>query len=138
MAPADDCADLRGSPRALVTTFMDQVQRLRQTATQPNPDGRSLQEQFLALQQSAQQGILQMTPRHQEGLPPQSVVAYQTEISRALRLLGMDITFMQAARQSLTGQKRQAQMGDRLERLLNYGEGLLASLSDDAVGTDGN
>ncbi len=136
MDPADDCTDLRHNPRALVTTFMAQVQRLRQTATQANPDGRSLQEQFLALQQSAQQGLLQMTSPQQEGLAPQSVVAYQTEISRALRLLGMDITFMQAARQSLTQQKRQSQMSDRLDRLLIYGEGLLAFLPDDTSSTD--
>lgn len=131
-----------------VQTFLDQVQQLQEAATQANPDGRSLQTQFLTLQQTAQQGVLQLTlssapetPATDRGAaasvsaPTQStgesLVGYQTEISRALRLLGMDITFLQSARQPQTQQKRQAQIRDRLERLRYYGQGILGLVSPD-------
>ena len=133
-----------------VQTFLDQVQQLQGAATLANPDGRSLQQQFLTLQQTAQQGVLQLAispepqpPATEAGAPEsvtapaqtptpspgESLVGYQTEISRALRLLAMDITFLRSARQPQTQQKRQAQIRDRLERLRYYGQGILGLIS---------
>ena len=125
--------------QALVQQFTTQVQQLLQAIAQANPDGRSLHQQFLHLQQTAQQGILQLSleippmPPDAVSAPDapgdESLVGYQTEISRGLRLLAMDITFLQSARQPLTQQKRQAQMRDRLQRLLSYGHQVLALLA---------
>jgi hypothetical protein len=136
-----------------IQRFIAQVQQLQQAATQANPDGRSLQQQFLTLQQTAQQGVLQLALSSEPETDPtdtgaaamvsaptqstgESLVGYQTEISRALRLLGMDITFLQSARQPQTQQKRQAQIRDRLERLQYYGQGILGQVSPE-VGSDG-
>ena len=47
------------------------------------------------------------------------------EIDKQLRLLGMDISFVQAARQPETLQKRLAQMQERLKMLMSYCEALL-------------
>jgi hypothetical protein len=120
----------------MAQAFIQQVQDLQRMVTQANPDGRSLQAQFLTLQQTAQQGLLTLPPPDPDpavdrtGNPSQvggegggeSLVGYQTEISRALRLLAMDITFLQSARQAPTQQKRQGQIRDRLSRLQVYGE----------------
>jgi hypothetical protein len=42
----------------------------------------------------------------------------------------MDVAFLQAARQSLTAQQRQQQMGDKLGQLLGFCEALIQTLTD--------
>ena len=51
--------------------------------------------------------------------------AYQTEVHKQLRLLGMDAMFLQAAYQSITAQERQRQMEARLQTLISYCEAVL-------------
>jgi hypothetical protein len=53
------------------------------------------------------------------------VRALWVEVDKQLRLLAMDITFLQSARQPVTRSQRQGQIGDRLNRLLRYCDGLL-------------
>jgi hypothetical protein len=116
--------------------FVTQVGQLQTAATQANPDGRSLQSIFLSLQQAAQQGLLAFTGEGLSASDRAQLLSHQTEISRALRLLGIDISFLQAARQAITTQKRQAQMGDRLEQLIGHGEGIVAILQGAADGCE--
>jgi hypothetical protein len=53
------------------------------------------------------------------------VYSFQVEIDKQLRLLGMDLTFLQAARQVETIAQRRHQAGERAEILLRYCEALL-------------
>lgn len=46
--------------------------------------------------------------------------AIQVEIDKQLKLLSMDVLFLQTARQATTAEQRQQQMGDRLEQLERY------------------
>lgn len=111
----------------LLAAFIASLNRLQTSTTQANVDGRSLQQAFLATQQLYQQQLL---PTLMESPAAASLVTYQTEINRALRLLGMDVTFLQSAKNPLTQQKRQAQMQQRLKTLLEFSQGLQAELAD--------
>ncbi len=83
-----------------------------------NPDGGQLQAQFLLAQQHFQHQLLPST---------QPVL---TEINRTLRLLAMDVAFLQAARQTTTTQQRQRQLGEKVQQLLGFCTALEAAIAD--------
>ncbi|NJN21871.1 MAG: heterocyst frequency control protein PatD [Leptolyngbya sp. RL_3_1] len=129
MAPKDNVDPKAVDPNELVRDWLNQVQRLQAIATAPNPEGAELRQRLAAVQQLAQQQILTL----QAAVPPPgggfSPVAFQTEISRTLRLVAIDIQFLAMTRQAAKHQARQAQLGDRLTQLLNQGQGLLQVLN---------
>ncbi|HLO84274.1 MAG TPA: heterocyst frequency control protein PatD [Nostocaceae cyanobacterium] len=47
-------------------------------------------------------------------------MSYRTEISKQLRLLEIDVMFLQGARQATTVQSRMQTIGDRLTTLIQY------------------
>ncbi|MGF1459379.1 MAG: heterocyst frequency control protein PatD [Leptolyngbyaceae cyanobacterium] len=110
----------------ILSTFIQQLTTLQSSTCQANLDSTALQEQFLSVQQLYQQQLL---PTLLASTSAEGLVTYQTEISRALRLLGMDVAFLQSARNTLTIQKRQTQMQQRLKSLLEFCQGLRAALS---------
>ncbi|MEM6838621.1 MAG: heterocyst frequency control protein PatD [Cyanobacteria bacterium P01_C01_bin.120] len=110
----------------ILTTFITQLKGLQTMTQSSNIDGRSLQQHFLAVQQLYQTQIL---PLMMTSSAAADFVSYQTEINRALRLLGLDVAFLQSAKQSVTQQKRQAQMLKRLNTLLEFCQGLKTALS---------
>jgi len=110
----------------LLQSFIENLKVLQTSAATANVDGRSLQQQFLETQQLYHQQLL---PTLVESPAAASLITYQTEINRALRLLGMDVTFLQSAKNPVTQQKRQAQMQQRLQTLLEFSQGLQAELS---------
>lgn len=117
----------RNQPESeLLQSFIENLKALQTSAATANVDGRSLQQQFLEAQQLYQQQLL---PTLVESPAAASLMTYQTEINRALRLLGMDVTFLQSAKNPMTQQKRQAQMQQRLQTLLEFSQGLQAELS---------
>lgn len=99
-------------------TLRSHLQTLVDLAQAANPDGRTLQTQFLLTQQHFQH---QMLPWG-EDLPSAQPVL--TEINRTLRLLAMDVAFLQAARQSTTTQQRQRQLLEKLGQLLGFCEAM--------------
>ncbi|NER08174.1 MAG: heterocyst frequency control protein PatD [Okeania sp. SIO3C4] len=56
-----------------------------------------------------------------------AVQSAQTEVNRLMRLLGTDVTFLRSAKQADTQSKRLGQVSDRLSRLLEFCDGLLAA-----------
>ncbi|MEM0981528.1 MAG: heterocyst frequency control protein PatD [Cyanobacteria bacterium P01_H01_bin.58] len=109
----------------LLDEFVAALETCAASVSQANVDGRSLQAQFLQAQQLYQQGVLPTL----RALPSETAtLSYQTEINRALRLLGMDVTFLQAAKNTLTVQKRQQQMQQRLNTLLAFSHELRQQL----------
>lgn len=103
-------------------TLRSHLQTLTTLASAPNPDGRQLQEQFLLAQQHFQHHILPLGESHPAVQPA------LTEMNRGLRLLAMDVAFLQAARQSVTTQQRQRQMLEKLEQQLGFCEVLIQGL----------
>lgn len=97
--------------------------QLQINAAQSDLEGTELMANFLQVQQSFQQQV-NLSP---DLLSPavESRLRYQTEIHKQLRLLGTDLTFLRAARQANTINQRRAQVGDRLQTLINYCDALL-------------
>ncbi|BAY07867.1 heterocyst frequency control protein PatD [Calothrix sp. NIES-2098] len=66
--------------------------------------------------------VQQIVPLTEQDSREQS---YRTEISKQLRLLEMDITFFQGARQESTAQARLQTIRDRLTTLIRYCDAIL-------------
>jgi hypothetical protein len=115
---SDTSPDLKADLPSALTDFVAGLTALQTQLTCSNPDGRSLSALFLMVQQHYQQGL---SPALQEASHHQPI---HTEINRSLRLLGMDVAFLQSAQRSLTAQKHQAQMQQRLADLLILCQGL--------------
>lgn len=117
------------TPQDQVMAWLNQVRQLQAVAIAPDPQGAELRQCFAAVQQLAQQQVLTLQSIAPAPARAFSPVAFQTEISRTLRLVAIDIQFLAMARQSAKHQARQAQLGDRLTQLLNQGQGLLQALA---------
>ncbi|HEY9764421.1 MAG TPA: heterocyst frequency control protein PatD [Trichocoleus sp.] len=101
-----------------------QVSQLESIISQANPDATALQQDFLMVQQQFQTGILGITGTLPEALAD-AAQPLLVEMNRTFRLLGMDIAFLQTARNPLTQQQRQKQMRDRIHQLQNFCQGLM-------------
>jgi translation initiation factor IF-2 len=108
--------------------FQQKLQQLSLQVGETPADQRELGSAPQAVFQEIQQLFQQIIALDLEGLDPadvSKVQSYQTEINKQLRLLGMDVMFLRAARQSATAQQRQTQMGDRINLLVRYCDALL-------------
>ncbi|MEO0537203.1 MAG: heterocyst frequency control protein PatD [Cyanobacteria bacterium P01_A01_bin.123] len=101
----------------IFTEFANQLDRITQMATQANPDCAALQGVFLTYQQQFQQQIMPLQPEGLAVEASQQLQRCQTEMNRLMRLLGNDVSFLRAARQTATQQQRQAQIRQRIEQL---------------------
>jgi len=101
------------------------LDQLQQTAVGAQLDAPRLRQSFLKAQQFFQQQVVTLDAGDLEPDDEPRVRSYQTEMSKQLRLLEMDIMFFQAARQSGTVQQRQVQLSDRLQILISYCDALL-------------
>ncbi|MEA5450892.1 heterocyst frequency control protein PatD [Leptolyngbya sp. CCNP1308] len=106
-------------------TLRSHLQTLMALAQSANPDGGALQAQFLLTQQHFQHQMLPLG----DDLPSAQPVL--TEMNRTLRLLAMDVAFLQAARQSTTAQQRQRQMVEKLGQLLSFCEAMAQAIANE-------
>jgi hypothetical protein len=105
-----------------LTTLRSHLDSLGNLVRSANPSGRQIQEQFLVAQQQFQHQIMPLAG------PYPSTQPVLTEMNRTLRLLAMDVAFLQAARQSVTAQQRQRQMDEKLTQLLAFCQALAAAI----------
>ncbi|WOD41187.1 heterocyst frequency control protein PatD [Nodosilinea sp. E11] len=110
-----------------LATLRSHLQALETMAQATHPDRAGLQQQFLLAQQHFQHQIL---PLGDQTPSAQPII---TEINRTLRLLAMDVAFLQTARQSITTQQRQRQLGDKLAQLLGFCAALAPVLNPGAI-----
>lgn len=114
---------------SLYLDFQQALMRLQMQLQQVQENSEAepaMRSAFQAVQRSFQQ----LSDSDWEQLDPAlaaSVQSYQTEINRQFRLLGMDMMYLRAARQSNTANQRQGQVGDRIESLIGYCQALLGS-----------
>lgn len=99
---------------------------LQQAAIASEMETPKLRQDVLAAQQYFQQQIASRDSQEIDPAIESRVRSLQTEISKQLNLLNMDVTFLQAARQPQTVQTRQQQISQRLQTLLGYCEAILA------------
>lgn len=105
--------------------FKQALEQLQQTAASSQLDAPKLRQSFLLTQQFFQQQIVSLDAGDLEPADEPRVRSYQTEMSKQLRLVGMDVIFLQAARQSRTVQERQMQLCDRIVSLQRYCDAIL-------------
>lgn len=114
-------------------TLKQQVQVVERLAIASQPDVVQVQAAFQQAQQWFQQAILDDT----EAAIPEAIAgevqAYGVELNKQMRLLGVDVMFLQSSRQAQTRMQRQAQMRDRLQLLQTYCDRVLALGSDPAA-----
>lgn len=115
--------------RASYIAFEQQLEQFKaiahpsQNNSTPQPDLTKLRTSFASLQQDFQQIVQQSDAIDL----PHPIPSYQTEISKQIRLLGMDVMYLQAARMSATADTRRSQLLDRVEMLLGYCQALLSA-----------
>lgn len=100
--------------------FFELLERLQQTVVQSEPDAQGLRQNFLEAQQFFQQQIVSLDASDLDPADEPRVRSYQTEMSKQLQLLGMDVMFLQAARQQQTAKTRKTQLTQRLQTLIGY------------------
>lgn len=108
---------------AAVQTLQAQILDLQALGQQANPDGLALQGQFLATQQQFQAHLLPLGDRP-------SLAPVLTEMNRTLRLLAMDVAFLQAARQPMKVQQRQRQLLNKLQQLSQFCDALIPLINE--------
>lgn len=100
--------------------FLKALDQLQQTGAATQPDVPKLRQRFLEVQQFFLQQIVSLDAGDLEPESEARVRSYQTEMSKQMRLLEVDVTFLQAARQASTTQGRQRQTVDRIQTLQRY------------------
>ncbi len=105
--------------------FKQALEQLQQTLNNAQLDAPGLQRSYLETQQFFQQQIVTLDTADLEPADEPRVRSYQTEMSKQLRLLGMNVMFLQAARQPGTAIDRQMHLCDRLQTLIGYCDVLL-------------
>ncbi|MBD2662957.1 hypothetical protein B6N60_00476 [Richelia sinica FACHB-800] len=99
-----------------MATFLDQIQS---GVSLGESDTNILRQQLISLQRLFIEQIVSVadvSSREQ---------SYRTEISKQLRLLEIDVTFFQGARQSVTAKNRLKIISDRLTTLSQYCRAIL-------------
>lgn len=100
--------------------FSGLLEQLQLSADTNQLDAQKLRQSFLTLQQFFQQQIVSLDSSLLDSSDAPRVRSYQTEISKQLNLLGVDMIFFQAARQPQTAQTRLMQISQRLQTLKSY------------------
>lgn len=105
--------------------FFNAVVCLQQTVTDDNWDLTLLRQRCEQLQQLFQQQILSLDSDNLDPSVMSRVQSFLTELNKQMRLLSIDVTFLQASRQSATTQQRLSQIRSRIETLIGYCNALL-------------
>jgi len=93
------------------------------TATSSNK--LKLKQDFAQLQTVFTEEIANLTLDDLEPAIASRLQSYLTEINKQLQLLGIDLTFLQASRQTATAQTKITQICIRLQTITNYCQGIL-------------
>ncbi|MDM9581073.1 heterocyst frequency control protein PatD [Nostoc sp. GT001] len=94
--------------------FVTLLEQLRSDATTTQIVAPELRQHVATLQQFFGQQIVPLADENWR------VQSYQTEMSKQLRLLAIDVMFLQGARQASTVQTRLQTISDRLTTLIQY------------------
>ena len=101
------------------------LERLQATIAQPDFDQSALKTDALTVQQFFEDQVRSLDLEALDPISGQRSHKFHVEINKQLRLLTIDVMFLQTAKQSATSQQRSGQMGDRISTLLRYCDALL-------------
>ncbi|HAZ47584.1 MAG TPA: hypothetical protein DDW76_11985 [Cyanobacteria bacterium UBA11369] len=105
--------------------FFTAVVHLQQTVANDNLNPTLLRQSFEQLQLLFQQQILSLDTDNLDPSVMSRVQSFLTELNKQMRLLSIDVTFLQASRQSATTTQRLCQIRSRIETLISYCNALL-------------
>ncbi|MBM0742036.1 heterocyst frequency control protein PatD [Phormidium sp. CLA17] len=127
MTQFENCEQIPKLPPEYSQTY----QKLKQHVTEINQaiaqrtDVASLKASVADLQVFFKTHIRMLNSDELDAALAHQVQSFNVEIDKQLRLLSMDVMFLQAAKQASTADQRLNQMRDRLTLLLRYCDGLL-------------
>ena len=101
------------------------LEQLQKTATQDNLDQTALAAEYQKVQQFFGNQIMRTDSSELDSSETPPEQSYLTEIHKQLRMLGTDVTFLQASRQPTTATARQTAAIARLNTLIGYCVALL-------------
>lgn len=104
--------------------FSSSLVHLQQTVSDPNLVA-TLGQNFQQVQQLFNDKILSLDNDNLDPAIMSRLLSVLTELNKQMRLLGIDVIFLQASRQSATTQQRLVQIRSRIETLISYCNALL-------------
>ena len=105
--------------------FRQILERLQTLISQPEFDHLTLKTDALTVQQFFQDQVRSLDLEAIDAMAGQRSHSFHVEINKQLRLLAMDVMFLQTAKQSTTSQQRLGQVRDRVSTLIRYCNALL-------------
>jgi hypothetical protein len=106
------------------------LRALREQIDSPNSRVTAIQEKFQQIQQVFQEDIMPLKSDELEGAIASRFQSVQTEMHRALRLLGTDILFLRSSKQAATSEQRLAAIRDRLDQMIGFCQAMLTFESE--------
>lgn len=107
-------------------TFKQSLEEVKDTLFQDTVDRGVLKEVVAKLQDYFRDQILVFDLTGLDPKAEQQIQAFHVEINKQLKLLSLDVTFLQSAKQPSTVEQRLNQASDRLTLLLRYCDALLS------------
>lgn len=105
--------------------FLTALLQLQKAAAQPNQESVSLNTALQQVQQIFTNSVLALSLEDLD-LPVRSrMQSYLTEIHRLMRMLQMDMMFLQASQHRETQQQRRSVFDDRVKNLISWCESIL-------------
>ncbi|MGC9528667.1 MAG: heterocyst frequency control protein PatD [Limnospira sp.] len=112
--------------RDAIADFRQSLETLQATLTSDQPEVEPVTRAFGEVQEQFKTRITTLGDRESDDPHLQSQLqSYITETHKQMRLLGLDLRFLQASRQSATARDRLAQVRDRISILIGYSTALL-------------
>ncbi len=118
---------LSKSTHQVITEFQNSLKQLYTTLSSVPLDQPNLKQSFQQLKITFQTQIMEINASDFDFLVESKIQSYLTETHKQIRLLEMDLKFLQASHQSTTLNTRLSQIQTRLDLLLSYGEAMLAT-----------
>jgi CII-binding regulator of phage lambda lysogenization HflD len=100
--------------------FLDTLLALQQEIDAPNSRVAALSEKLQEVQRVFQTEVMPLESDELQGEIASRFISVQTEIHRALRLLGTDILFLRSSKQVATSQQRLSVVRDRINQIISY------------------
>jgi len=113
------------SHQLIYQKFLDVFLALREEINSSNFRITTAREKLQQAQEIFQQEILLLPCDELDPSVAARLTPLQTEIHRALRLLGTDLLFLNSSKQATTSQQRLMTVRDRTEKIIGYCQAIL-------------
>ncbi|MBE9144097.1 MULTISPECIES: heterocyst frequency control protein PatD [Planktothrix] len=116
---------LSKSTSQVIDQFQNTLKQLHTTLISAPLDSTDLKQTFQQAKVTFQTQIMGINESDFDPPVESQIQSYLTETHKQMRLLEMDLKFLQASHQSATFRTRLTQIQNRLDLLLSYGEAIL-------------